>query len=940
MAGELKNLLDILIIVIGLPAAVIAAVVAARFWRGRVREEAEKGLSGDKELAYLAAVVSYMSELNRPMGYAESEYTPGAGSVVDLDKITARYVFRRAKSADRPGLTAGEVASGERGRPVHDVTATLRNSRQPIVLLGDPGSGKSVTLRHLAQSLAEQPKFVNHMPILPLYLHLGRYRQTVKGGLPGRFSDFVKSELTKVVPRGDVVLSVLDSALAQGRIFLLLDAMDEMPTRHYTERVEKINRFLTEESGRNQVVIACRRREYTGSLPHSELIIEPFLPSHIRTYLDKHWELYAGRLGTGANDPAVRDAYMMLAETSHPMHGLATNPFSLKLLANYFFSTGGRMPSVQADLFEDYIGRRLSVEGTRRKLGQSQQNNVLQQWGAMAFDAIRGNLGTFLRQPKRRKRSSAAETQGDAAAKALIGAVDIGVECGLMRKEADNAIRFEHHRLLEFLAAQHWDKQDKLLAIDSDHLANPWWRETLVLRAAITAQPETLIKKIARAIDRRYLAALKLQFKDEPTETEVEDSETLRLNGIVALELVLACTRQRVTSVSDELFTWLAPLLMAVPQHGTLIEKVRLARSLRGIPLKYSHPVLAALAATDSDWLAREVFGAIDEADYDTQEFSEVLSGLLNTKTNRTLIERLFAARGLSWRRILRAAPRHARRNLMRAVAADVIASVVLPIIGFVVIVSMWLRIGFPFSAADLAQTSTRLILAAILLTAAAFGVIISGWRLTLVNSLVSVLLFLLLPVLTAQRLTVALTAYLLLVGRMYEWGVWLRNPVARYFRLIVALPAWQRIFAFLMFAVPLVILADAKLGGALLRHIPVLPILVASVTIVVLVELALRWFERRRVRAIMRGGDYQTDDAALRAHLQACAEALHLPMLPRDGSRLLDHVVGLRLDESEMIQALEGVVAGQEHFLSNELIMQAIDRLDVRRRQRALGSA
>jgi hypothetical protein len=254
-------------------------------------------------------------------------------------------------------------------------------------------------------------------------------------------------------------------------------------------------------------------------------------------------------------------------------------------------------------------------------------------------------------------------------------------------------------------------------------------------------------------------------------------------------------------------------------------------------------------------------------------------------------------------------------------------------------IFTMWGRGEVYFTAAELTQRSAQLILAACLFLAVMFGVLITGWRLTLANSLVAGLLFLLLPVLSAQRLTSALVFYQFSVTRQYRRGVWLRNPLTRYFRVFVTLPVWNRLFLFYVFAVPLVILAEVASGRLLSRYIPprFMPMLLACLVVIVLGELTVRWLERRRVSAVIRRGKAAGNEVTLRNHLGKCAEALRLPMLPSDSSRLLEHVVGLKLEEGELIHALESVAGSQQHFLSSEPILQAIDRLDVRRRQKAL---
>jgi hypothetical protein len=915
---ELKDWLGIVAGLIGLPLAAWGLYWLRRNWRVRARKEVLEGLGQDKELAYLDAQARYMKELNRPLGYDAGEFTPGEGRLVDEAQIHLRYVFRRAQAGDMLGRTPGEITGGESARAVRDVTALLRDAKAPVVLLGDPGSGKSVTLRHLAQTLAERPVYVNALPLLPLYLHLGRWRRTGDDGLPVAFITFVQDELAQVVPHGKTLLAVLDDALAQGRVFLLLDAMDEMPTRHYNERVERINRFLVEHGGRNRVVIACRRREYSGALPHSELIVEPFSPAHIRSYLERHWALYAPRLGAAAaEDPAVRTAYLALAEPAHPMHGFATNPFSLKLVANYFFASGGQLPSAQAELFENYLRRRLDVEARRSRLSEARCAELFADWQALAFDALHNNLGTYLRRTRER-----AE------------ALRVGVLCGLLREEADGALRFEHHRLLEYLAARHWDAADETLAITAEHLSNPWWRETLVLRAAVTADPATLIRNVVRAIDRRYLSVLGLKIGDEPPAEEVQDSHALRLGGIVALEIALACARARRSTLTAELYAWLEPLVMAIPQRGTLIEQVRLARALRGLAFEHTHAALAALAATDSDWLASEVFAAIDKADYAKPQFAAVLDGLMRAPSNRSLLTRLFAAKGVSWHDVMRAAPPQARQGALRLVATEaagwaVVAAAVVLAVSYAAGRSLF------FTADELAQQPSALYtLGGLLAAAAALGVWAGGWRLTLVTAVLVALAFGLLPVLSAQRITLGLVFYQFYAGPWFRRGRWLRNPVVRYLRVALALTTFERVVALWLLLSPLVILAIVGATAA-----PAQPLANIGLTIlaVAAVEALLRLSVRRRIDGLRQRGSTLAGDT-LRAHLQDCIAALRLPMPLPQAARLLDHIGSLALDEGELVAALRELADSGEFFFPGEAILRAIDRIDLRRRQKALG--
>src|SRR5262249_20216448 len=152
---------------------------------------------------------------------------------------------------------------------------------------------------------------------------------------------------------------------------------------------------------------------------------------------------------------------------------------------------------------------------------------------------------------------------------------------------------------------------------------NPWWRETLILRGGITQHPNDLIRQVCLAMDRRYMSLLGLQFTSEP-KPDVDsllDAATVRLEGIVTVEVALTCARQRASELDERTLELLRPFILAVANNGSLIEQVRLARGLKGVPFALSHGPLSNLAASSSDWLVNEVFDAIDRKDYTDPRF-------------------------------------------------------------------------------------------------------------------------------------------------------------------------------------------------------------------------------------------------------------------------------------------------------------------------------
>ena len=74
----------------------------------------------------------------------------------DLGAIHIRRTLKLLVDASRPshGLSAQLASLTHKARPIRNAVRTLQRAAEPLVLLGDPGSGKSYLLRHLAAQLA------------------------------------------------------------------------------------------------------------------------------------------------------------------------------------------------------------------------------------------------------------------------------------------------------------------------------------------------------------------------------------------------------------------------------------------------------------------------------------------------------------------------------------------------------------------------------------------------------------------------------------------------------------------------------------------------------------------------------------------------------------------------------------------------------------------
>lgn len=225
----------------------------------------------------------------------------------------------------------GKASSGLR-KEKSLIKAISSSSERAIQLTGEPGSGKSVALRHLASQLAVRAKKSKAKDILvPLYINLREI--TVPSDL-SITADTIRDFILDNIRRGDsdTTAYVRENWVdyrERGIWFFLFDSFDEIPAVLHAEKgcpatkayAEAIRMFL-EGMGACRGILASREFKGPESLPWSKFRILPLTPN-------KQREL-------------VKNAFLSSSQERDVLHHLATNksglantPLFLTLLCRY-----------------------------------------------------------------------------------------------------------------------------------------------------------------------------------------------------------------------------------------------------------------------------------------------------------------------------------------------------------------------------------------------------------------------------------------------------------------------------------------------------------------------------------------------------------------------------------------------------------------------------
>ena len=493
----------------------------------------------------------YLSHVISRNRYLQLQGIRSGGRLVNIELehiyITLKATRTRSFAADGAWLEQEQhLAPGERHKldaRMGSETVTVKveealAEHRHLVVLGDPGSGKTTFMRYLAlcyaRDRAEGGNIINrrlgldesgYLPILLPLRNLGAYLQSHyprDDGVEGhaRLLEFLRVYLHG--ERIEVPDDFFDTELAEGRVLMLLDGMDEVGDFDLRRRLARLVERFASAYSRCRVVVTSRLVGYTGAARLGESFatttVQDFSLSDVQQFLT-HWHrlVAIGQMGPGdaGEHFAVQQTQSLLEaiRTNPRVRELAINPLMLTVIA-LVHRDRVKLPERRAELYAEAVDVLLGKWEEAKGLGEAAilENSVfdnidrrllLQSIALMMHESGTKELPTadlmliltgafFSRTGDER----AAQRSASRFLEVIQERTGLLVEAGL------GVHRFSHLTFQEYLAAVEAAEREDYLDYTLQHSLDPFWREVILLEAGYLstkhqAKTTRLIRRIA-----------------------------------------------------------------------------------------------------------------------------------------------------------------------------------------------------------------------------------------------------------------------------------------------------------------------------------------------------------------------------------------------------------------------------------------------------------
>jgi HEAT repeat protein len=251
-------------------------------------------------------------------------------------------------------------------RTLDDISKAVTMYDGRFVLIGDPGAGKSTTLRRLITDAIHNYQRNSTEYPLPVWINLGLSSTPVEA----------EKLLEYWWDQQCFLPDAPEKYIKQNNLWLFMDGLNEMPLDSRNERAKELREFLVAHP-QLPVIVTCRVRDYDDEealrlvgLP--VVYVQPLDDSRIQEFIDNRQREDSAK-GLTWDHKALWSAIQARDALKH----MAQNPYNLTMLIAVY-RTSGAIPNNLHELYREYLAETYKTYTLERTKLHSPLTTLLQ----------------------------------------------------------------------------------------------------------------------------------------------------------------------------------------------------------------------------------------------------------------------------------------------------------------------------------------------------------------------------------------------------------------------------------------------------------------------------------------------------------------------------------------------------------------------------------
>jgi hypothetical protein len=361
----------------------------------------------------------------------------------------------------------------------------VANQNKYLMVLGNPGGGKSTFLRRLGLEAFKGDAGSFQHKCIPVMLELKQFTS--------KEVDLIKAIAEEFTHFGfPSTPEFTTKALESGKLLVLLDGLDEVPNQFTNSVMNAIDNLVTKYE-KNHFIASCRIAAYRSNFRHDFKVIElaDFDDKQIQQFITNWFSTELDQQSQTAEKcwETLRD------ESNKAAKELAQTPLLLTFLC-LVYNRKQSFPPTRSRLYNKALDILLEEWAAEKRLNQEPIYEGLHtdlEKVMLAEIAHEGFKDDQLFFDEQQIITSIADFLADSVDKPknldgrkILNA--IAAQQGILVQRAEDVYSFSHLTLQEYLTAQHINEDDSLGLVQqliSQHLTDKRWREVFLLVAGL-----------------------------------------------------------------------------------------------------------------------------------------------------------------------------------------------------------------------------------------------------------------------------------------------------------------------------------------------------------------------------------------------------------------------------------------------------------------------